>query len=317
MALLGVYGSQGVQAADMFDVQPTDMLAQQTNAPAKKEEKKEEPKAKNMAGHDDEKDELDNIPDVTVDDYKDPNLKPFFIVLKAKGARKVFMSKEKEGIDRIAKIKENPHPRNSMFLYDKRTMTIRVQSERNFALGNKMDKGLKPGHKAVFRRIIDGKVSEDQILAISGKGITNKGGKCLDVEGEIKEMATLNWWNCTPGRASQGFARMEKEEDKSEVDFGRNRFQIKLDATGGRHIYLSKEKNGNDFVLKLSNKKDWRSWFIMDKKTSTIRLYTQPQMTISNLAGKDVKPGAPLVLRPYDKTDESQVVEINGHKIQN
>lgn len=330
MALLGVFGSQDVQGTElvMQDPEQPSMLAEQTNAPKNnakadvkkptggKKAAKAPVKGKNMAGDDKEKDELDNIPDVTADDYKDPTLKPFYIVLKAKGTKKVFMSKEKIGIDRVAKIKENPHPRNSVFLYDKRTMTIRLQSERNFALGNKMDKGLKPGHQAVFRRIMDGKVTEDQVLNFA-KGIQNKAKKCLDVQGDVKDMASLQWWNCTPGKLSQKFAKEEKNKEKTEVDFNRSRFQIKVEASGNRHIYLSKEKNGSEFVLKLGKKNDWRSWFIMDKKTGSIRLYTQPHLAISNLAGKNVKPGAPLVMRPFDSKDGSQQIEVNGHRIQN
>jgi nicotinic acid phosphoribosyltransferase len=75
-------------------------------------------KGDNMADNDKEKDELENIPDVTVDDEVDPNLKTFFLVLKG---RKVFMSEEKLGIDRVAKIKEQPHDKNAVFLFDKRT----------------------------------------------------------------------------------------------------------------------------------------------------------------------------------------------------
>ena len=337
MALLGVYGSQGVQGAALPDQphnQTSQSLAQQTVEPpkpttalaeAKKDaapvdvEKKVHQKAKNMSGNDREKDDLETIPDVTVDDYKDPTLKPFYIVLTGKGNRRVFMSKEKIGIDRVAKIKDSPHPRNSLFLYDKRTMTIRLQSERNFALGNKMGKKLKAGHNAVFRRVIDGKVTDDQLLVISGKGISNKANKCLDVMGQIKDMASLQWWNCKPGKASQKFAQLDKDNEKTgeEINFNLTRFQIKTEASGNRNVYISKEKNGNDFVLKIGRRNDWRTWFIMDKKTHTIRLYTQPHLAISNLAGKNLKPGAPLVMRPYNRKDESQQIDINGKKFQN
>jgi len=34
-----------------------------------------------MADGDGEQDDLDNVPDVTADDIKDPTLKPFYIVL--------------------------------------------------------------------------------------------------------------------------------------------------------------------------------------------------------------------------------------------
>lgn len=114
-----------------------------------------------MADDDGDNDDLDSVPDVTQDDIKDPSLKPFYIVLRSKGNRRVFMSKEKLGIDRVAKIKEKPHQKNAVFMFDKRTNTIRLASERNFALGNRMGKELKAGHPAVFRRILENKVLGD------------------------------------------------------------------------------------------------------------------------------------------------------------
>jgi hypothetical protein len=126
-----------------------------------------------MDGDDDEKEALEDIPDVTADDYKDTAVKTFTIMLKTKGNRSVFMSKEKLGVDRVAKIKANPHPRNSVFFFDARTKTIRLASERNFALSNRSGKELKQGHQAVFRRILDSKVTKDQVLTIGKAQIKN------------------------------------------------------------------------------------------------------------------------------------------------
>ena len=291
-----------------------------------KEEKEKEKKKKeqnpvkgdNMEDDDGDDDDLDKIPDVKDDDIKDPSLKPFYIILKGKTARKVFMSKEKVGIDRIAKIKEKPHPKNAVFMYDKRTNTIRLASERNFALGNKMGKGVKQGHPAVFRRILENKVLGDQLVTMGKKNIKNKAGKCLQVNGKNVEMAPLTWWACNKGNALQHFEKEAKNKDKSKPDFTKQRFLIKLLMKGNRNIYLSKEKQGKDFVLKLGKKpKDWRSWFIMDKRTSTIRLYVQPHLAISNKAGKGVKPGHALTMRKYDKTDESQPFSVNGKRLEN
>lgn len=76
-------------------------------------EKTEKKKAKkiiapNSKEADKEADKNEKVPDVTADDFKDTKIKPFFIVLKATGNRKVFMSKQKIGIDRVAKIKTAP-----------------------------------------------------------------------------------------------------------------------------------------------------------------------------------------------------------------
>jgi hypothetical protein len=217
-----------------------------------KEEKEKEKKKKeqnpvkgdNMADDDGDDDDLDKIPDVKDDDIKDPTLKPFYIILKGKTARKLFMSKEKVGIDRIAKIKEKPHPKNAVFMFDKRTNTIRLASERNFALGNKMGKGVKQGHPAVFRRILENKVLGDQVLKMGKKNIKNKAGKCLQVNGKNVEMAPLTWWACNKDNALQHFEKEAKNKDKSKPDFTKQRFLIKLLMKGQRNIYLSKEKQG-------------------------------------------------------------------------
>lgn len=266
----------------------------------------------------DEKEKLEKIPDVKVDDIKDPVNKPFFLVLQMKGNRKVYMSQQKIGIDRVAKIKSKPHPKNSVFLYDKRTKTIRLASERNFVLSNKMGKGLKIGHEAVFRRVLNSKVTEDQFVTIGSKVIHNKNKKCLEVKnGANKEEAPLQWWTCN-GKPHQKIARVDKVKEKAKPDFFKQRFVITVNDKGNRNVFLSKEKLGPDFVLKLLKKpKSWRSWFIMDKRTGSIRLYTQRHLAISNRAGKNSKPGAPLVLRKYDPKDKSQDIVVNGARIQN
>jgi len=271
-----------------------------------------------MGDDDKDKEELDNVPDASVDDEIDPNIKPFYLVLKAGGEKKVFMSKEKIGVDRIAKIKKEPHKRNALLFYDKRTKTIRLLSERNFVLSNKFGKALKKGHKAVFRRILNGKVEKDQELEIGKHNVFNKGKNCLDVDGKNAEMAPLQWWTCNKDKATQKFEKVEKEKHKGTPDFTKQRFLIKLEMKGNRNVYLSKEKIGDEFTLKLGKKpNEWRSWFIVDKRTQTIRLYTQPHLAISNLKDKGVKEGKYLVMRKYDKADHSQPFIFNGKKVQN
>jgi len=109
-----------------------------------------------------------------------------------------------------------------------------------------------------------------------------------------------------------------KNKDTAKPDFTKTRFQLILGAKGKRKVFLSKEKAGEDFVLKISKEdKGWRSWFIMDKSRSRIKLFTQQHLEMSVKAGKGVKPGAALVMRKHNKEDTSQPVLIKGSKIQN
>jgi len=76
-------------------------------------------------------------------------------------------------------------------------------------------------------------------------------------------------------------------------------------------VYVSKESLGEDvFALKikktLTEKEAWRSWFIIDSRTQSIRLFTQPHLALSNLKPKSLKPDSFLVMRAYHKDDKSQ-----------
>jgi len=147
-------------------------------------------------------------------------------------------------------------------MFDKRSNTIRLASERNFALGNKMGKDLKQGQQAVFRRVLNNKVTPDQILSMGKKNVKNKAKRCLQVNGKNTDMASLTWWTCNKSKELQKFERENKDKVHTKPDFNRTRFYIALDAKGKRNIYLSKEKQGEDFVLKLGKKRgpaEWRS----------------------------------------------------------
>jgi hypothetical protein len=271
----------------------------------------------NMDNGEKEKDE--DVPDVKTDDIPDPNHKPFFLIAQGgKQHRKVFMSKEKLGIDRVAKIKENPHPRNAVFLFDKRTKTIRLASERNFALSSRMGKNMKKGAIAVFRRIMDGQVGPDQKLTIGKSNVSNNKKQCLNINGKNVDMAPLQWWSCSKASATQKIVREDKTKKKGKADFTKSRFLIRLTGKTQRNIFMSQETQGKDFVLKIAKRPDnWRSWFIMDKRTSSVRLFTQRHLAIANLAGKNQKSGKALVMRKFSASDKSQAIQVVGHKFQN
>jgi len=80
------------------------------------------------------------------------------------GKRKLFMSKEKSKKDRVAKIKKNPKAHNAIFIYDKRTKSVRLQSDRHFVLsGVHSAKGkCKHGSKVILRKMeFDSQLNKD------------------------------------------------------------------------------------------------------------------------------------------------------------
>jgi len=106
---------------------------------------------------------------------------------------------------------------------------------------------------------------------------------------------------------------------KGKPNYEKQRFFITSKAPGNRNVFLSKQKDGEGWVLKLRKPNPasaWRAWFIMDKRTGTVRHFTQRHLAISNQMGKGNKKGKPAVLRAYDKTDRSQQLTFNGDRFQ-
>ena len=85
-----------------------------------------------------------------------------------------------------------------------------------------------------------------------------------------------------------------------------------------RNIYMSNEKDGEDFVAKLGRDVfDHRAWFFYDFKTHTIRLAKDPTYVLSNKRGKKYKSGHNVVFQKYEPNTQEQYLRVVGHKIQN
>lgn len=55
-------------------------------------------------------------------------------------------------------------------------------------------------------------------------------------------------------------------------------------------IYMSKQAEGDGFVLKLTDEKpDWRGIFFFDKKTDSVRLQADPKYVLSNASHSNKK----------------------------
>lgn len=53
-----------------------------------------------------------------------------------------------------------------------------------------------------------------------------------------------------------------------------------------RRMYMSKQKDGKDIVVKIkTGQVDWRAWFAYDKRTRSIRLHAHKHLALSNQDG--------------------------------
>jgi hypothetical protein len=133
-----------------------------------------------------------------------------------------------------------------------------------------------------------------------------------------KEEAEVVWANCI-GKASQKWTKQFQIKKLPKPDFFKQRFQLGLHK-GSRIAYISKEMLGKGWVVKAmkwtDKKSEWRTWFIMDKRTNSVRLFTQRSLALSQAKPhKAKKVGGLVVMREFSKSDKGQMMKVSGHKL--
>lgn len=104
-------------------------------------------------------------------------------------------------------------------------------------------------------------------------------------------------------RAAKREKKFAPQETEQQEYVNLRTFQLKMSMKGGRIVYVNKEKSGPDHLLMLAKKPSKsRSLFILDKRTSSIRLASAPHLAMSNQATRGVKLGGNVVLRKYNES---------------
>lgn len=90
----------------------------------------------------------------------------------------MFRSKQANGAEFVAKIKGGVRDWRAILIWDRRSNSLRLDSNRNMALSNQDGKGRKIGKNVAFRVF---KNQADQFVSINKDKITNfkRGKKCL------------------------------------------------------------------------------------------------------------------------------------------
>lgn len=79
------------------------------------------------------------------------------------------------------------------------------------------------------------------------------------------------------------------------------KFFLKLSLPGKQlNLYMSKQRDGAEYLAKLrSNNFNWRSWFVYDARTRSIRLASKPQFALATMKGIGFQKGYNAVFRSY------------------
>jgi hypothetical protein len=252
--------------------------------------------------------------------------KKFYLELAMKGARRLYMSAQRDGEDNVAKIQKGLNDWRAWFILDARTKSIRLDAHRSLALSNKDGLNrLNIGKTVAFRKFAKTVDQTEYEFKDSGKKeifrLINKNKKCLTVHNYLnKDESLLMFWHCNKN-PTQNWKKFEAVPDKKpKGKVWETPFYIESPLKGNRRIYMSKQSKGDDTVLKLNGDiNDWRALFIVDKRTRSIRLHSNRGQAFSNQFAKTpkelLKSGRNACLRKFRKSGDQVGVQIHEKKI--
>lgn len=246
--------------------------------------------------------------------------KKFFIRLETDStehSRNVIISDQKVGDDYLAQLVENVFDDRAWFYYDHDTHRIRLASNPDWVMSNARGKGYKPGQTVIFTKY--NKHKPEQYISLSGSRIRNRAHKCLTPkEYRKKNLNTLEFWICSHHK-NQKWERLESLPQRTIYgDFDKHKFALQMTANGHRRVYMSRIRTLGGYRAEITEGiRNWRSWFIYDKRTKSLRLFKNRSMVLSNQLGKSSRPGYFAVFRKYMGTKDQRITVDNSRYIKN
>jgi hypothetical protein len=152
----------------------------------------------------------------------------------------------------------------------------------------------------------------------TSRGNVRFGGKmCLDIHGgQIVNNRHIIYWNCHKGLNQAWYVDQTgftypKQPIKDGV-----RFQIKSRMAHFRALFWDNQISSGQFQLRIRNdqSKDNKQWFIFDKRTRTIRAFSDKKLAISNRAGQAFKIGQAAVIRAFKNEVYQRLAYYGGQR---
>lgn len=109
----------------------------------------------------------------------------------------MYMSKDRDGAEYLAKIKTGVYNWRSWFVYDHRTRSIRLAHQPKFALAVPYGKKMRKGINVVFRSY-ENQLFKETLMVFKDKQVINIGLQCMTPSDyRAEENNNLIWWRCS------------------------------------------------------------------------------------------------------------------------
>lgn len=203
------------------------------------------------------------------------------------------------------------------FVFERRTRTIRIMSDRTQVISGKQGLGFKKGNDAVARKYKNQSNQKISFWVGKFRNVRNNGRQCLDVHGgrDVNKRHTV-WWSCHNGLNQAWWI------DTKAIKFppfplkDGLKFQIKSRMAGHRALHHSEAIGGDQLRLRIqdNNPDDIRQWFAFDSRTNTIRSWSKKTLVLANQQGQGYKINVAATMRPWKGEIYQRTKWFNGSK---
>lgn len=240
------------------------------------------------------------------------------------------------GKEFVLKVRKGLVDWRSLFIYDKRTKSVRLHSNRELALSNqdsdeKGEKRLKDGKNVAMRQW---KAQLDQITFMEDDKVKNKAKKCLTLRNYLdKEENLLTWWKCNKNDAQRWKHPFFKNKNGKTVVGKKNAgpvpktAPINLAKLHGKEFHI-RGQDGPRYGVRMDTRVkspkseinitsapydifDKHQKFTWDQRTSTFRFFTNRTFALAFDTEKP-KYGSRAVFNLYKGKITQPKVQYNG-----
>jgi hypothetical protein len=149
------------------------------------------------------------------------------------------------------------------------------------------------------------------------RSIRNNGNLCLMIYRSYnRNHMHTNWWNCNNGAAQGWYLDRRGVHWPNQPLRDGVKFQIK--NTGNRRMALHWKEHigGHQFRLRIwhNNAGDNRQWFVFDRRTRSIRAWSDRRKAISNQYGHHFHRGRAAVIAPWRNRPNQKTAFYGGSR---
>jgi len=190
----------------------------------------------------------------------------------------------------------DPSNKEQIFTFDTRTRTVRQYYRRSYVISAQSSNYYRNG---MYARLTswNRNRSDQRMRWFNGsrRNLRNLKNMCFDIRGGNRSNNYIIWHNCHNGMNQAWWLDTQLWYKRSHPLSDGVRFQIRSRLAGNRAVYYDNHIGANHYQLRIRDTRPGdteRQWFVFDRRTHSIRSFSQRNYAISHRYGYKFRVGS-------------------------